>query len=193
MVRGLFNVLSTGACLVDLPGVKDSNAARDNVAQTYLQNCSCIWIVAKIGRAVDDGTAKDLLGEQFKRRLLMDGQYGNVSFICTQSDMCEPEYGEIIMTFQNGHRAPREMEKLFNELFKVDDDLLKLDVAEEKLQDEYNDLIKKQKSLKRDIKKLKKKKEVGAKDTPSKDYSKMVERSKSELNTKRTTRGGRKR
>lgn len=30
------------------------------------------------------GQAKELLGEQFKRRLLMDGQYGNVSFICTQ-------------------------------------------------------------------------------------------------------------
>ena len=162
VVRGLFNVLSTGACLVDLPGVKDSNAARANVAQTYLQNCSCIWIVAKIGRAVDDGTAKDLLGEQFKRRLLMDGQYGNVSFICTQSDMCEPteiwrDHNDVSQRTPERHA---EMEKLFNELFKVDDDLLKLDVAEEKMENEYNDLIREQKALKRDIKKLKREKKM---------------------------------
>ena len=90
VIQGPWAVLASGACLVDLPGVKDANAARANVASTYLQNCSCIWIVAPIKRAVDDKTAKDLLGEQFKRRLLMDGQYGNVSFICTQTDDCEP-------------------------------------------------------------------------------------------------------
>ena len=41
-------------------------------------------------RSVNDGTAKELLGEQFKRRLLMDGQYGNVFFVCTQTDDIEP-------------------------------------------------------------------------------------------------------
>jgi hypothetical protein len=88
-LRGPWTVLSTGACLVDLPGVRDSNAARAKVAETYLQNCNQISIVAPIKRAVDDGTAKELLGEQFKRRLLMDGQYGNVFFICTQTDDLE--------------------------------------------------------------------------------------------------------
>ena len=82
-------MLSTGACLVDLPGVRDANAARAKVAERYLQNCNQIAIVAPIKRAVDDGTAKELLGEQFKRRLLMDGQYGNVFFICTQTDDLE--------------------------------------------------------------------------------------------------------
>ena len=48
-----------------------------------------IWVVAPIKRAVDDGTAKELMGEQFKRRLLMDGQYGNTAFICTHTDDCE--------------------------------------------------------------------------------------------------------
>lgn len=63
---------------MDLPGVRDANVARAKVSEQYLQNCSEIWVVAPIKRAVDDGTAKELLGEQFKRRLLMDGQYGNV-------------------------------------------------------------------------------------------------------------------
>ena len=87
---GPWHVLNTGAVLVDLPGVKDSNAARAKVAEKYLQNCNQIAIVAPIKRAVDDGTAKELLGESFKRRLLMDGQYSNVFFICTQTDDLEP-------------------------------------------------------------------------------------------------------
>ncbi|KAL7554660.1 hypothetical protein ACHAWF_018144, partial [Thalassiosira exigua] len=88
-LRGPWSVLSTGAVLVDLPGVRDSNAARAKVAEGYLQNCNQIAIVAPIKRAVDDGTAKELLGEQFRRRLLMDGQYGNVFFVCTQTDDIE--------------------------------------------------------------------------------------------------------
>ena len=50
-LRGPWPVLSTGAVLVDLPGVKDSNAARAKVAESYLQNCNQIAIVAPIKRA----------------------------------------------------------------------------------------------------------------------------------------------
>jgi hypothetical protein len=71
---------------VDLPGVRDANVARAKVSEQYLQNCNEIWVVAPIKRAVDDGTAKELLGEQFKRRLLMDGQYGNVKV--SPADRC---------------------------------------------------------------------------------------------------------
>lgn len=38
---------------------------------------------------MDDGTIKELLGENFKRRLLMDGQFGIESFICTERDDCK--------------------------------------------------------------------------------------------------------
>jgi hypothetical protein len=89
VLHGPWAVLSTGACLVDLPGVRDANSARAKVSATYIQHCSHIWIAAPIKRAVDDCTAKELMGEQFKRRLFMDGQYGNVSFICTHTDECE--------------------------------------------------------------------------------------------------------
>ena len=40
-------------------------------ASIYKYTFIGIWIVAPIKRAVDDGTAKELLGEQFKRQLLM--------------------------------------------------------------------------------------------------------------------------
>ena len=89
----------------------------------------------------------------------MDGQYGNVSFICTQSDMCEPteiwrDHNDVSKRTPERHK---EMEKLFDELFKVDDDILKLDQEEEKLKDEYNDFNRQAKKKKRDIKKKKKK------------------------------------
>ncbi|XP_045194118.2 uncharacterized protein LOC123549787 [Mercenaria mercenaria] len=88
------NVCSSGASLVDLPGVRDSNAARDKIAKEYLKNCTAVWVVSSIHRAIDDKTAKDLLGENFRRQLLMDGQYGSIAFICTKTDVLMPS--EII-------------------------------------------------------------------------------------------------
>ena len=81
--------LSTGAILVDLPGVADANAARNNIAKDYMKKCDCIWILAPITRAVDDKTARgkcqlnlrypllinvlcpiDLMGDAFKMQLM---------------------------------------------------------------------------------------------------------------------------
>ncbi len=57
-VRCASEALSTGAVLVDLPGVADANAARSNIARDYMKKSDCIWILAPITRAVDDKTAK---------------------------------------------------------------------------------------------------------------------------------------
>ncbi|KAH9482911.1 Nuclear GTPase SLIP-GC [Psilocybe cubensis] len=70
-VRCRAEALSTGAVLVDLPGVADANAARNNIAKDYMKKCNCIWILAPITRAVDDKTARDLLGDAFKIQLMM--------------------------------------------------------------------------------------------------------------------------
>ncbi|KAB2099953.1 hypothetical protein AG0111_0g11806 [Alternaria gaisen] len=78
--------LSTGAVIVDLPGVHDSNAARAAVAQGYLKHCSGLWIVAPIGRAVDDKAAKTLLGGSFRRQLKCDAGFSSVTFICSKTD-----------------------------------------------------------------------------------------------------------
>ncbi|KAF2455772.1 hypothetical protein BDY21DRAFT_288795 [Lineolata rhizophorae] len=80
------DALSTGAVVVDLPGVHDSNAARANVASGYMKQCTGLWIVAPINRAVDDKAAKSLLGQTFKRQLKYDGTYSNVTFICSKTD-----------------------------------------------------------------------------------------------------------
>ena len=63
-------LLASGAVLVDLPGVRDANAARGRIAEGYLKCCNAIWIVADITRAVDNKTAKDLLGDQFRRQMV---------------------------------------------------------------------------------------------------------------------------
>ncbi|SMR60840.1 unnamed protein product [Zymoseptoria tritici ST99CH_1E4] len=80
------DALSTGAVIVDLPGVHDSNAARAAVAEGYMKQTSGLWIVAPINRAVDDKAAKNLLGDSFKRQLKFDGTYSAVTFICSKTD-----------------------------------------------------------------------------------------------------------
>jgi hypothetical protein len=80
------SALSTGAVIVDLPGVQDSNAARAAVAQGYMKQCTGLWIVAPINRAVDDKAAKTLLGDSFKRQLKYDGGFDSVTFICSKTD-----------------------------------------------------------------------------------------------------------
>ena len=51
-----------------------------------MANCSAVWIVAPINRAVDDKAASKLLGNSFKLKLRMDGSYSNVTFVCTKTD-----------------------------------------------------------------------------------------------------------
>ncbi|THW66536.1 hypothetical protein D6D19_09307 [Aureobasidium pullulans] len=80
------DALSTGAVLVDLPGVADSNAARAAVAEKYMKQCTGLWIVSPINRAVDDKAAKNLLGSTFRRQLKYDGTYSAVTFICSKTD-----------------------------------------------------------------------------------------------------------
>ncbi|KAJ8112549.1 hypothetical protein OPT61_g5104 [Boeremia exigua] len=80
------SALSTGAVVVDLPGIQDSNAARSAVAQSYIRQCNGLWIVAPITRAVDDKAAKTLLGDAFKMQLKYDGGLSNVTFICSKTD-----------------------------------------------------------------------------------------------------------
>ncbi|KAF8974240.1 hypothetical protein BDZ97DRAFT_1945601 [Flammula alnicola] len=85
-VRCRAEALSTGAVLVDLPGVADANAARNNIAKDYMKKCNCIWILAPITRAVDDKTARDLLGDAFKIQLMSDYDDHAITFIASKCD-----------------------------------------------------------------------------------------------------------
>ncbi|WQF89186.1 Putative P-loop containing nucleoside triphosphate hydrolase, dynamin [Colletotrichum destructivum] len=78
--------LSTGAVIVDLPGLHDSNAARAAVSTNYMKDCSGIWVVAPIIRAVDDKSAKELMGESFRRGMVFDGTWTAISFVASKTD-----------------------------------------------------------------------------------------------------------
>ncbi|OLN87548.1 hypothetical protein CCHL11_06188, partial [Colletotrichum chlorophyti] len=80
------NALPTGAVIVDLPGIQHSNAARAAVAQNYMMACTGPWIFAPITQAVDDKSAKSLLGDPFKRQLEYDGIFSAITFICSKTD-----------------------------------------------------------------------------------------------------------
>ncbi|KAL8314854.1 hypothetical protein RB593_008447 [Gaeumannomyces tritici] len=80
------SALETGTVLVDLPGVQDSNAARAAVAERYMKECSALFILAPITRAVDDKTARKLLGKAFCRQLKFDGAYSAITFVCSKTD-----------------------------------------------------------------------------------------------------------
>ncbi|KAG7290833.1 hypothetical protein NEMBOFW57_000838 [Staphylotrichum longicolle] len=80
------SVLQSGLVLVDLPGIQDSNAARSAVVTKYIEQCTGLWVVAPITRAVDDKSAQTLLGKSFRRQLQFDGMYSNVTVICSKTD-----------------------------------------------------------------------------------------------------------
>ncbi|KAI7000145.1 hypothetical protein KC360_g724 [Hortaea werneckii] len=67
-------------------GRSSNNAARAAVAENYMKQCTGLWILAPINRAVDDKAAKTLLGDTFKRQLKYDGTYNAVTFICSKTD-----------------------------------------------------------------------------------------------------------
>lgn len=81
-------VLSNGATFVDLPGVDDSNTARNSIAEEFMKKAAYIFILGSINRAVSDKTAHHLMGEGFKYQLMLDGHYDNhsVTFIPTKCD-----------------------------------------------------------------------------------------------------------
>ncbi|OJD36211.1 tat pathway signal sequence protein [Diplodia corticola] len=112
--------LSTGAVLVDLPGVHDSNAARAAVADGYMKQCTGLWIVAPITRAVDDKAAKSLLGDSFKRQLKLDGTYGNVSFICSKTDdISNQEAVQSLDLDETAEKAWKEADEMRNQITEL--------------------------------------------------------------------------
>ncbi|KAL8795596.1 MAG: hypothetical protein Q9182_007517 [Xanthomendoza sp. 2 TL-2023] len=78
--------LATGAVIVDLPGVYVANAVRSVVADGYIKQCTGLWIVVPINRAVNDKAAKSFLGESFMKQLKMRSCFNVVTIICSMTD-----------------------------------------------------------------------------------------------------------
>ncbi|KAK6513551.1 hypothetical protein TWF281_005173 [Arthrobotrys megalospora] len=81
--------LKTGAILVDLPGLQDSNAARTAVTRHYMAQANEIVVVTRLTRAVTDKTTGELSREGYIKRLQHDGRR-HLTIVCTCSDYFEP-------------------------------------------------------------------------------------------------------
>ncbi|KAJ3773109.1 hypothetical protein FB446DRAFT_18931 [Lentinula raphanica] len=119
-VRCPAECLSSGCVLVDLPGVADANAARNSIAKDYMKRAQCIWILAPITRAVDDKTARDLLGDAFKMQLKMDGNYHDhtITFIASKTD--DISCSEVISALHL--EDDPELEEIESELEKINEE-----------------------------------------------------------------------
>ncbi|KAK8038081.1 hypothetical protein PG994_014848 [Apiospora phragmitis] len=149
------NALSTGAVIVDLPGVQDSNAARAAVADNYMKQCGGLWIVAPITRAVDDKTAKNLLGDSFRRQMKYDGTFSNVTFICSKTDdlliteaadslNLQDQIDETMLKADEFKRKVNDLKKQFSDLrdkrAACDDRIDEIDASYEEWEDLATDL-----------------------------------------------------
>ena len=114
-----WEALKTGAVLVDAPGTHDSDSARGAVVKLALKEADSVWIVSNINRAVNDRSAKDLLGESFKRTLLMDGAYGRLIFVATQSDVLQRS--EVVRALKLDAGSSREGSSFLSSMFNKKD------------------------------------------------------------------------
>lgn len=100
-------VLATGAVLVDLPGVMDTNQARSRISKKYMESCAHLFVVSPMKRAVNDSVAHDLVSMAPKEQVQLDGLYGNTTFIGTFADDAVPE--EVSQAYN--------LQEAFNPLF----------------------------------------------------------------------------
>ncbi|KAL0949749.1 hypothetical protein HGRIS_009787 [Hohenbuehelia grisea] len=140
-VRRNAPALATGAVLVDLPGVADTNAARSSIAQTYTKKCDRIWVVSRISRAKDDKSAKgesdqlhdndhilnlllDILGQalslgqilSYARSIVVDGNYDNGSITFVASRCEEITCSDAIRSFHlEGEPELEQLEQQLSE------------------------------------------------------------------------------
>ncbi|PYH97236.1 hypothetical protein BO71DRAFT_319135, partial [Aspergillus ellipticus CBS 707.79] len=137
--------LETGATLVDLPGICDSNAARVAVAEDYMKRCSAHWIAAPINRAVDDKVARDLLGKNHKRQMQMDSAFSDISFICTKTDDIAPAevsqaLGLDLPAVEEQRPCARQSQTLNREISRLTSDLQGLNIELDRLEPEIEAL-----------------------------------------------------
>ncbi|KAK6362829.1 hypothetical protein TWF730_000282 [Orbilia blumenaviensis] len=82
-------VLDGDAVLVDLPGLKDDNAARAAVAQGYLAKANEVIIVSRLTRALTDETTAALAEMGYTKQLQFDGRR-RITIVCSFCDLFRP-------------------------------------------------------------------------------------------------------
>ncbi|KAK6509063.1 hypothetical protein TWF481_003827 [Arthrobotrys musiformis] len=79
-------VLQTGAILVDLPGIQDSNAARTAVVNQYLGIADQVIIISQLSRAQDREPTARLARAEYIKQLEFAGK-STITVVCTWCDV----------------------------------------------------------------------------------------------------------
>ncbi|XP_034150890.1 nuclear GTPase SLIP-GC isoform X1 [Esox lucius] len=74
--------------LVDLPGNGDCNKSRDTMWKSFVGNCSVVWIVSDISRAISEKESWEILDSTVSL-IGPGGECRSISFICTKTDDIE--------------------------------------------------------------------------------------------------------
>ncbi|XP_073677415.1 nuclear GTPase SLIP-GC-like isoform X3 [Garra rufa] len=75
--------------IVDIPGTGDCNKTRDDLWKSKLRECSSVWIVSSINRAIDDKDPWGILKHCIEE-LGPGGECKHINFICTKTDDINP-------------------------------------------------------------------------------------------------------
>ncbi|KAK4460492.1 hypothetical protein QBC42DRAFT_298555 [Cladorrhinum samala] len=90
------HVLRSGLVLVDLPGLRDLNSARQKITERYLVKCDEIFVLCDSGRATTDA------GVMAVFKLAKRAGLSNVGIICTKSDAIVGRVDEALMDCVGG-------------------------------------------------------------------------------------------
>jgi len=80
-------ILRTGIVLVDLPGVRDSNAARAAIAEDYMRKADEIIIVSPLNRILSNKTV-ETLANGYVRQLAFDLRK-KIVIVCTKCEVSD--------------------------------------------------------------------------------------------------------
>ncbi|KAM7213793.1 nuclear GTPase SLIP-GC 3, partial [Rhypophila decipiens] len=120
------HILSKGLILVDLPGLRDLNSARQNITERYILECDEVFAVCWIGRATSDAGVKAIF------KLAREARLSNIGIVCTKLDARDPD--EALTDWMGPER--RELEGRIDRLKTAKDELRTI----EALVDDLNEL-----------------------------------------------------
>ncbi|KAM7189178.1 hypothetical protein V8F33_010180 [Rhypophila sp. PSN 637] len=111
------HILSKGLILVDLPGLRDLNSARQNITERYILECDEVFAVFWIGRATSDAGVKAIF------KLAREARLSNIGIVCTKLDMMDPV--ESLTDWMGPER--RELEGRIDRLKTAEDELMAIE------------------------------------------------------------------
>lgn len=146
------DILRTGICLVDLPGVGDNVESRARIAEDYRRKLEVTMIVAAIHRAADEKTTQKLLSDSEEMRMRMAQGYNAQSFGVVLSKMDDLDWEGYIKRSKDAEGDP--LVQAHSDIIALADSIMKQLSNESK---EINKIIKKRRAA---LKRLAKKKET---------------------------------